>query len=138
MYKRQHEGIINYTIGQRKGIKISSNYPLYVININANNNSIIVGSKDCLEVKKIELRELNILGTKKEFNKIINIKVRSTGRLLKAKINLSVNSAEVEILEKETGVSPGQACVFYSKDEFGYKVLGGGWIHKTYNKNLST
>ena len=134
----EHEGIINYTIGQRKGIKISSNYPLYVININANNNSIIVGSKDCLEVKKIELRELNILGTKKEFNKIINIKVRSTGRLLKAKINLSVNSAEVEILEKETGVSPGQACVFYSKDEFGDKVLGGGWIHKTYNKNLST
>ena len=134
----EHEGIINYTIGQRKGIKISSNYPLYVININANNNSIIVGSKDCLEVKKIELRELNILGTKKEFNKIINIKVRSTGRLLKAKINLSVNSAEVEILEKETGISPGQACVFYSKDEFGDKVLGGGWIHKTYNKNLST
>ena len=134
----EHEGIINYTIGQRKGIKISSNYPLYVININANNNSIIVGSKDCLEVKKIELRELNILGTKKEFNKIINIKVRSTGRLLKAKINLSVNSAVVEILEKETGISPGQACVFYSKDEFGDKVLGGGWIHKTYNKNLST
>ena len=134
----EHEGIINYTIGQRKGIKISSNYPLYVININANNNSIIVGSKDCLEVKKIELRELNILGTKKEFNKIINIKVRSTGRLLKAKINLSVNSAEVEILEKETGISPGQACVFYSKDEVGDKVLGGGWIHKTYNKNLST
>ena len=134
----EHEGIINYTIGQRKGIKISSKYPLYVININANNNSIIVGSKDCLEVKKIELRELNILGSKKEFNKIINIKVRSTGRLLKAKINLSLNSAEVEILEKETGVSPGQACVFYSKDEFGDKVLGGGWIHKTYNKNLST
>ena len=91
----EHEGIINYTIGQRKGIKISSKYPLYVININANNNSIIVGSKDCLEVKKIELRELNILGSKKEFNKIINIKVRSTGRLLKAKKNLSLNSAEV-------------------------------------------
>ena len=134
----EHEGIINYTIGQRKGIKISSNYPLYVININANNNSIIVGSKDCLEVKKIELRELNILGSKKEFDKIINIKVRSTGRLLKARINISINSAEVEILEKETGISPGQACVFYSKDEVGDKVLGGGWIHKTYNKNLST
>ena len=134
----EHEGIINYTIGQRKGIKIPSNNPLYVININANNNSIIVGNKDCLEVKKIELRELNILGSKKEFNKIINIKVRSTGRLLKAKINLLDNSAEVEILEKETGISPGQACVFYSKDQVGDKVLGGGWIHKTYNKNLST
>ena len=69
---------------------------------------------------------------------VINIKVRSTGRLLKAKINISETSADVEILEKETGISPGQACVFYSKDEIGDKVLGGGWIHKTFNKNLST
>ena len=68
----------------------------------------------------------------------MNIKVRSTGRLLKAKINILETSAEVEILDKETGVSPGQACVFYSKDDLGDKVLGGGWIHKTYNKNLST
>ena len=48
------------------------------------------------------------------------------------------NSANVEILDKETGISPGQACVFYSKDDVGDKVLGGGWIHKTFNKNLST
>ena len=58
---------------------------------------------------KIKLRELNILGSKKEFDKTINIKVRSTGRLLKAKINILETSAEVEILDKETGVSPGQA-----------------------------
>mgnify|MGYP001316019136 CR=1 FL=1 len=44
----------------------------------------------------------------------------------------------LEILDSETGISPGQACVFYSKDDLGDKVLGGGWIHKTYNKNLST
>ena len=69
---------------------------------------------------------------------MINIKVRSTGRLLKAKINLIDNFADVEILEPETGISPGQACVFYHKDSFGDKMLGGGWIHKTYNKNLST
>ena len=134
----EHEGIINYTIGQRKGIKIASNNPLYVVNIDADKNTIIVGNKKCLEVKEIRLRELNILGSKKEFDNIINIKVRSTGRLLKAKINLSKNFANVEILDKETGISPGQACVFYSKDEFGDKVLGGGWIHKTFNKNLST
>ena len=134
----EHEGIINYTIGQRKGIKIASNNPLYVVNIDADKNIIIVGSKECLEVKEIQLRELNILGSKKEFDKIINIKVRSTGRLLKAKINLLENSANVEILDKETGISPGQACVFYSKDDVGDKVLGGGWIHKTINKNLST
>ena len=133
-----HEGIINYTIGQRKGIKIASNNPLYVVNIDADKNTIVVGNKDCLEVKQIKLRDLNILGSKKEFNEEINIKVRSTGRLLKAKVNLLENSADVEILDQETGISPGQACVFYSKDEIGDKVLGGGWIHKTFNKNLST
>ena len=134
----EHEGIINYTIGQRKGIKIASNNPLYVINIDADNNAIIVGNKECLEIKEIKLRELNILGSKEEFNKIVNIKVRSTGRLLKAKINLLENSANVEILDKETGISPGQACVFYSSDNYGDKVLGGGWINKTFNRNLST
>ena len=134
----EHEGIINYTIGQRKGIKIASNNPLYVVNIDSDKNTIIVGSKECLEVKQITLRNLNILGSKKEFNEIINIKVRSTGKLLKARINLLETSADVEILDKETGISPGQACVFYTKDKFGDKVLGGGWIHKTYNKNLST
>ena len=133
-----HEGIINYTIGQRKGIKIASNNPLYVVNIDADKNTIVVGNKDCLEVKQIKLRDLNILGSKKEFNEKINIKVRSTGRLLKAKVNLLENSADVEILDQETGISPGQACVFYSKDEIGDKMLGGGWIHKTFNKNLST
>jgi len=134
----EHEGIINYTIGQRKGIKIANINPLYVINIDAEKNTIIVGNKECLEVKKITLRELNILGSKKEFDDVINIKVRSTGRLLKAKINLLENLANVEILDKETGISPGQACVFYSKDDVGDRILGGGWIHKTYNKNLST
>ena len=134
----EHEGIINYTIGQRKGIKIASNNPLYVINIDADNNTIIVGDKEHLEVKEIKLRELNILGSRKEFSIPINIKVRSTGKLLKAKINILEKTANVEILDKETGISPGQACVFYSRDDIGDKVLGGGWIHKTFNKNLST
>ena len=134
----KHEGIINYTIGQRKGIKIASNNPLYVVNIDAKKNTITVGTKECLEVKKIRLRELNILGSKKELDKVINIKVRSTGKLLKAKINLIDNFADVEILEPEIGISPGQACVFYFKDSIGDKMLGGGWIHETFNRNLST
>ena len=58
--------------------------------------------------------------------------------MLKAKVKIIDNLAEVKILDKETGISPGQACVFYSKDNIGDKVLGGGWIHKTTNKNLST
>ena len=134
----EHEGIINYTIGQRKGIKIASNKPLYVVNINSDNNTVVVGNKENLEIKEIRLRELNILADKKEFDKAINIKVRSTGRLLKAKINLENNYAKVEILDKEIGISPGQACVFYSHDEYGDKVLGGGWIDKTFNNYLST
>ena len=64
--------------------------------------------------------------------------MRSTGKLLKAKISISDDNATVEILDAETGISPGQACVFYSKDDFGDKLLGGGWINKTFNKNLST
>ncbi len=134
----EHEGIINYTIGQRKGIKISNDKPLYVVNINADNNTVIVGNKENLEIREIKLRELNILASKEEFDEIINVKVRSTGRLLKAKINFINDYAKVEILDKETGISPGQACVFYSKDSFGDKVLGGGWIDRTLNKNLST
>mgnify|MGYP001337560782 FL=1 len=134
----EHQGIINYTIGQRKGIKISSDKPLYVVNINAENNTVIVGRKENLEIKEIQLRDLNILSPKKDFDQIINIKVRSTGRFLKAKINFKNENVRVEILDKETGISPGQACVFYSKDEVGDKVLGGGWIDKTFNNNLST
>ena len=134
----EHEGIINYTIGQRKGIKISNDKPLYVVNINADDNTIIAGTKEYLEITEIKLRNLNILGSTKDFNDLIKIKVRSTGRLLKSKISITGDNAKVEILDAETGISPGQACVFYSKDNFGDKLLGGGWIHKTYNKNLST
>ena len=57
---------------------------------------------------------------------------------MKAKIDLKTDLAIVKVLDKETGISPGQACVFYSKDEVGDKVLGGGWIDKTFNNNLST
>ena len=134
----EHEGIINYTIGQRKGIKISSSKPLYVVNINAKDNTVIVGNKENLEIKEILLREINMLASEKEFDEIVNVKVRSTGKLLKAKIKFIDNYAKVEILDKETGISPGQACVFYSKDDFGDKVLGGGWIDKTFNNFLST
>ena len=134
----EHEGIINYTIGQRKGIKISSTDPLYVVNIDADNNKIIVGPKESLIIQNIELRDLNILGYEKEFSENISIKVRSTGKLLEAKVNIKNKSASVNIIDGEAGISPGQACVFYSKDEIGDKLLGGGWIYKTTNKNLST
>jgi len=134
----EHEGIINYTIGQRKGIKISSTDPLYVVNIEADTNAIIVGPKDSLIIQKLQLKNLNILGSRKEFDLPISIKVRSTGKLLQAKINFKDKFANVDMLEGEAGIAPGQACVFYSKDNYGDKLLGGGWICKTANKNLST
>ena len=134
----QHDGIINYTIGQRRGIKIADKDPLYVIKIDNNNNTIVVGPKEALKINKIILRELNILGSKNELEKEIKIKVRSTGKLLRAKVKINTNKAEVNILDGESGISPGQACVFYLNDEAGDKVLGGGWIDKTFNKNLST
>ena len=134
----QHDGIINYTIGQRRGIKIAGKEPLYVIKINNYDNTIVVGSKNNLKIDKIILRELNILGSPSDFNNEIKIKIRSTGKLLRAKVQLNSDKAEVNILDGENGVSPGQACVFYLKDNTGDKVLGGGWIDKTLNKNLST
>jgi tRNA-specific 2-thiouridylase len=124
-----HEGIINYTIGQRKGIKISDKKPLYVIKIVADTNEIIVGSKEYLIRTKISLKDLNIItNDKKDFENELFVKVRSTGKLIKAKIDIKNTSAYVNLLEEEQGIAPGQACVFYSKNDFGYKVLGGGWI----------
>ena len=124
-----HDGIINYTIGQRKGIKISDNSPLYVIKIIADVNEIIVGGKEHLIKTKINLKDLNIItNDKKDFEKELFIKVRSTGKLIKAKIDINDTSAYVDLLEEEQGIAPGQACVFYSKNNNGYKVLGGGWI----------
>ena len=133
-----HDGIINFTIGQRRGIKIADKSPLYVVKIDSENNSITVGSRKNLLIDKMLLRDLNILGKKKEFDSEVLAKVRSTGKLLKTRVKIFDQKVEVNVLEDETGISPGQACVFYKKDEFGDKLLGGGWIDKTYNKNLST
>ena len=72
---------------------------------------------------------MNLLVDRTELNDEIFVKVRSTGKLLNAKINLkNKNTAEVKLELLEEGISPGQACVFYNKDDLGYKVLGGGWI----------
>ena len=124
-----HEGIVNFTIGQRKGIKVSDKDPLYVLKINADKNEIIVGPKNRLGKKIIYLDNLNILANKSEFKDEIWVKVRSTGKLLNARILFKdPEKAEVSLKISEDGISPGQACVFYKKDNFGYKVLGGGWI----------
>jgi len=134
----RHDGIINFTIGQRKGIGIAHKEPLYVININAKKNEVIVGNREALAIKKIFVKDINLLSKFEDYNGNLFIKVRSTGRLIKAKVNLNNTSAEVNLEELENGISPGQACVFYSKSKFGDKVLGGGWIVRTENNYLST
>ena len=125
-----HNGIIHYTIGQRKGIGIAHEEPLYVIEIDADKNEIVVGPKKFLIQKEIKLRDLNLLVRSDELNNNIFVKVRSTGKLINANIKIEKNKAKVNLLEDEYGISPGQACVFYSKNQEGYKVLGGGWIYK--------
>jgi len=134
----KHNGIINFTIGQRKGIKISNSEPLYVIDINAKENNVIVGNRRNLLIEKIYLKNLNLLSKIENYKNNLLIKVRSTGKLVKARMNIKENEAEVNLEEDESGISPGQACVFYSANEIGDKVLGGGWITRTENKYLST
>ena len=127
-----HNGIVNYTIGQRKGIKISNSEPLFVMKLDTNKNEVVVGNKKDLLVNKIFLRDLNFLTRNKEdLNNDIMVKVRSTGKLLNCKFNNVRN--EILLDKGEEGVSPGQACVFYKKDSDGTRVLGGGWIKKTEN-----
>ena len=124
-----HDGIINFTIGQRKGIKVSDKKALYVLKIDAKKNEIIIGPKEKLGKKNFFLKNINVLTDKKDFDENIFVKVRSTGKLLEANIKIeNQNYAEVNLINSENGISPGQACVFYNKDQFGDKVLGGGWI----------
>jgi len=126
-----HDGIVNFTIGQRKGIKVAAKDPLYVIDIDPDKNEIVVGQKKELIKREIKLKDKNILSDQNVFENEIFVKIRSTGKLLKSKLKLEKNFGKLNLLEDEFGISPGQACVFYSKDENGDKVLGGGWIVKS-------
>ena len=101
-------------------------------------NKVIVGNREALFIKKIYLKNVNLLGYAHDYKNSLFIKVRSTGRLIEATIAIKGSGAEVDLLEDEAGISPGQACVFYLKNKSGDKVLGGGWIDRTINKYLST
>ena len=84
----EHDGIINYTIGQRKGIKISSDKPLYVVNINAENNTVIVGRKENLEIKEIQLRELKQMEKALCIEQRIFLEIKAIFYLAQPKTNL--------------------------------------------------
>ena len=103
---------------------------MYVVDINPDANEIIVGGKKDLLKKKIFLKDINLLCEKEVFEKDVLVKVRSTGKLLRSKVSIIDNKATLVLKDDEFGISPGQACVFYSKNDLGDRVLGGGWIAK--------
>lgn len=127
----EHRGVIHYTVGQRRGLGIGgTGEPLYVIRLDPDNRRVIVGPRAALATRRVPLREINWLGdapfnSQAEWH--VAIKVRSTRPPREAILRpLSATEAEVELLNAEEGVSPGQACVFYAPE--GSRVLGGGWI----------
>jgi len=123
----QHTGIINYTIGQRKGLGISSPEPLYVIRLNPESREVVVGPKSALAKTSIWVKEVNWLQAPEVFAEGLRcgVKIRSTQPPLPARvIARGAEMAEVIFDEPEYGVANGQACVFYD----GSRVLGGGWI----------
>ena len=128
-----HDGVIHYTIGQRKGLGIGGlSEPLYVVRLDPDLRRVIVGPKIALATRTVPVREINWLGdapftAQSEWP--LEVKLRSTRPPAPALIRpLSETEAEVELLSPEQGVSPGQACVFYHPESS--RVLGGGWIWK--------
>jgi tRNA-specific 2-thiouridylase len=128
----RHEGVLRYTVGQRKGLGIASGEPLYVVKIDAAAKTVVVGPREALGVRRVVLRDLNWLGDG-ALEAIgpeglpLLAKVRSTRPPAPARLRpFGGTQAEVELLEGETGVAPGQACALY--DEAGERVLGGGII----------
>jgi len=125
-----HNGIINFTIGQRKGIKIGGQEEaIFVVKINPDTKEVIVGSRQDLNVSTIHVKDINFLCDPKNLEGNFLVKVRSTGKLLPCTV--SKNATLVVLDEGEPGVSPGQACVFYKQDDVGMRVYGGGWITST-------
>ncbi|KRS14236.1 thiouridylase [Roseovarius atlanticus] len=129
----QHDGVIHYTIGQRRGLGIGGlDEPLYVVKLDVESQRVIVGPKEMLATRTVPVREINWLGDQ-EFQSRpewhVSVKVRSTRPPREAVIRpTGPDTAQVELMVAEEGVSPGQACVFYQTE--GSRILGGGWIWK--------
>ena len=129
----RHKGIIHYTVGQRRGLRIGGGDPLYVVRLEPEHQKVIVGPYEALLEDRVFLREVNWitntppLGTTVE----VAVKLRSLQPMIPVRVtSLTAGLAKVSLDEPQAGISPGQACVFYS----GTRVLGGGWI----TKNLET
>ena len=129
----RHNGILNYTIGQRRGIGVATGGALYVVYLDAENARVVVGPREALETHKLFLRDANWLGDEDldnfpEEGLEVAAKVRSTRPPRPAILRYEQNRFSVELLEGETGVAPGQACVLYDGEGNDARVLGGGFI----------
>ncbi len=125
-----HDGIINYTVGQRRGLNIGGGDPLYVIRLEPTTERVVVGPRESLLESTVYVTEINWLGNQPleaygADGIEVHVKLRSLQPLAAATVvGLPGNQADVTLLTAEAGVAPGQACVFYDGD----RVLGGGWI----------
>jgi tRNA-specific 2-thiouridylase len=123
----EHEGIIHFTLGQRKGLGISYQVPLYVVKIDSQKNIVYVGEEQYLQSQKFKIRNINWLAPDIDINtKIIaNVKLRSTQQEQPAIIEIANNeTAIVDMKSMTRAITPGQACVIYQEN----RILGGGWI----------
>ncbi|MGH1420035.1 MAG: tRNA 2-thiouridine(34) synthase MnmA [Hyphomicrobiaceae bacterium] len=136
----QHDGIVHYTVGQRRGLKVACGEPLYVIKLDAESRQVIVGPREALQTREIVLRDVNWLGADDAAcGAAIEIaaRVRSTQAPEPAKlIRNQDGSARVTLLNGAEGVATGQACVFYSSTGDDARILGGGWIAATDQRQI--
>jgi len=132
----RHDGIVRYTIGQRRGLGLGASEPdsepLFVVRLDPARRQVIVGPREALETRRLVLHDLNWLGDTAfemlpEAGIDVSAKVRSMRPPVPARLYRTAEGALVELLEGEDGVAPGQACVFYDPNG-GTRVLGGGWI----------
>ncbi len=129
-----HEGIVNYTIGQRKGLGVAAGEPLYVVKLDHRSGRVIVGPREALKTHTVRLRNVNWLGAiplaeaSAGNGAPVEVKVRSTRGPQPAVIHTQDGEVFVTLVTGEYGISPGQACVFYADDSQTAEVLGGGFI----------
>lgn len=130
----RHDGIINYTVGQRRGLKLAVGEPLFVVEIDAANDRLIVGPRDALKTHTVRLRNVNWLGDtplEPGVDVPVYARVRSTRPPRAGLVRVVGEEVLVALSEGEDGVAPGQACVLYASDQPGAQVLGGGFIKAT-------
>ncbi|MDP2410957.1 MAG: tRNA 2-thiouridine(34) synthase MnmA [Pseudolabrys sp.] len=129
-----HAGIIHFTVGQRRGLGLSTGAPLYVVRLDAERRRVVVGPREALRTRRITLRDVNWIGDGDiglelaDDRREVFVKVRSTRPPQAAWLRHGVGGYEVELVDGEHGVSPGQACVFYDAGEGQARVYGGGFI----------